>query len=261
MKPLLYFSYGMTKSGSTLACQLVRTALAAAGMPQPRLNASAIATDRRTNFIEHLSQAQVDELLGQARALGHIVVLKTHTRPDNPAVVSLLQSGLAIGHAVCRDPRDMALSMLDHAARSRRLRRPSFSELHGLDAAIDNIRHQTNSLTAWLRLPNVLSLCYDELAFDTARAARRILRQLGLNMSPGQLAELVLASGQTNKNSGKSARHIGEMPASLAQSLGAEFAPMLNTLITHRAALPQDGAVALPPPAELRIPQISEPAL
>ena len=261
MKPLLYFSYGMTKSGSTLAYMLVRTALVAAGMAQPRLISAANIGGKRINMVEHLTRADAKELLDEARATGHMIVLKTHPRPDDPVVVDLLQSGLAIGHAVCRDPRDMVLSMLDHARHSRRLGQAEFTEFATFDAAIDNIRHQTNSLTAWLRLPNILSLCFEELAFETPQAARRILGQLGLRMNPGHLAELVLESGQTNKNRGKQARHIGEMPADLARSLGAEFATLIDTLITHRAKLPQDGAVTLPPPASLRISQISEPAL
>lgn len=252
MQPLIYFSYGMTKSGSTLAYQLVRTALESAGMAQPRLSASAIAADRAVNFVEHLSQTQVDELLDQARALGHIIVLKTHTRPDDPAVVGLLQCGLAIGHAVCRDPRDMALSMLDHGRRSRRLGRQPFSEFRTLDDALDNIRHQTDSLTAWLRLPNILPLCYDEVAFDTATAARKILRQLDITLNPGHIATVALESGKTNRNQGTKARHQSEMSPPDVARIGAEFAPLLDILINNRAHLPQDGRVTLPPPQHLR---------
>lgn len=245
MQPLIYLSYGMTKSGSTLAYQLARTALEACGMAQPLLKIPALRETKHVNFIEQLEDWRLEAVLEQARALGHMVVLKTHTRPDQPIVRRLLEDGLAIGHAVCRDPRDMALSMLDHGVRSRKAGNPEFSEFDTIASTLPNLRHQVETLRQWLSLPNILPLAYDDLAFDTATAARQILRQLGLVANPAHIAEIVLDSGRTNKNIGAQARHLSQMERGISAAIAAEFAPLLDKLIHNRAALPRDGRPVL----------------
>ena len=54
MDPQIVFSYGLTKSGSTLAYQLVLVALERAGHPQPALRLPGVTVSRRINAIEHL---------------------------------------------------------------------------------------------------------------------------------------------------------------------------------------------------------------
>jgi len=260
MQPLIYLSYGMTKSGSTLAYQLARTAMVAAGMDQPLLNIPALRKTKHINFIEQLEPWRLEAVMDQARALGHAIVLKTHSRPDQPIMRELLESGLAIGHACLRDPRDMALSMLDHGARSRKAGKGEFSEFHSVDAALTNIRQQTETLRQWLCLPNILPLAYEELAFDTVSATRKILKQLNIQINPAHIAEIVLDAGQTNKNLGKPSRHAQQMAAQTSAEIADEFAPLINQFILQRAKLPQTGHAILAAGDRLHH-QPSEPAL
>ncbi len=251
MKPLLYFSYGMTKTGSTLAFQLVRSALDLCGYPQDRLGLDVVDRSLRRNFVNHISERQLTELKQEAKKRGHIIVLKTHMRPD-PGVVKMIQSGEAIAHAGYRDPRDMMLSMLDHAAKSRAEGESNFAELISTKQVLVNIRHQFDSLTAWLRLPGTMPLCYDDVAFDTETTAKRLLSRLGLGFDAALLADIVQNQRFTQKNKGKSGRYRTEMAPETAAEIGAEFAPFLERFITRRAALPSDGSVLLPPPLQLR---------
>ncbi len=250
--PLLYFSYGMTRAGSTLGFELVRTALEYCGYSQPLLTSSALVAGRRINMAQHISPEQAEELLEEVRNIGHPVVIKTHTRPDDPAVVGLMQRGQAIAHAVYRDPRDMALSMVNAGERARAAGVPGFAEIHTLDDAFDNIRHQTNSLTAWLRLPGVLPLYYDDLAFDTEATARRILHQLGLQADAAFIARHVLTNRFTQKYKGQRQRFTDEMDPGLAKLIAQEFTPLFLDFIIHRADLPDDGSITLPAPRHLR---------
>ena len=56
-RPLIYISYGITKSGSTLAFQLARTILDLAGFAQVRLSDTATVPGRRINFVERITPA------------------------------------------------------------------------------------------------------------------------------------------------------------------------------------------------------------
>lgn len=210
MKPLIYFSYGMTKRGTTLALHMASVALTLAGYKQHRMPGHLIVPNKKLNFSQHFSVSQTGELWDVVQSIGHPIVIKTHTRPD-PAVVELVQSGRAIAHACYRDPRDMALSMLDHGKRARASGNPAFAEIKTLEDAKSGIRNQCDSLTAWLRMPNVLPLEFEDIAFDMKTTARRILNQLGINGDPEQIVYEVLDGRFTQFNKGIPKRHKIEL--------------------------------------------------
>ena len=252
MKPLIYFSYGMTKCGTTLAFHMVSEALAQAGYEQHRLPAHLIGPNKKLNFGQHFSDDQAAELWEAVQAIGHPIAIKTHTRPD-PAVVRLIQNGQAIAHACYRDPRDMALSMLDHGQRARAKGKPAFAEIETLEDAKSGIRNQCDSLTAWLRLPNILPLDFEDIAFDMQTTAQRILNQLGIAGDPEEIVNKVLDGRFTQFNKGISQRHKSEMSPLDDRKFASEFAPLLTRLIDNKHSLPTDGSITLPPPNELRI--------
>ncbi len=249
MAPLLYFSYGMTKTGSTLAFQLVRSALDLCGFPQDRVPLDVVNPVLRRNFVNHITPQQMDALKDEARKRGYPIALKTHMRPDD-CVVEAIQNGEAIAHACYRDPRDMALSMLDHAQKSRETGGDEFAELHSLEQAFVNIRSQHDSLTAWLRLPGVLPLYFEDIAFNTAETARRILKQLNLKIDPEVLAEVVQTQRFTQKNKALRLRYPEEMDPTLSASIATEFAPLIAHFINNRDQLTD--TILLPAPQHLR---------
>ena len=250
MAPLLYFSYGMTKTGSTLAFQLVRTALELCGFPQDRVPLDVVNPVLTRNFVNHISDRQMEDLKNEAKKRGYPIALKTHRRPD-PCVVKAIQSGEAIAHACYRDPRDMALSMLDHAQQSRETGGAEFSELTSLEQTFTNIRHQHDSLTAWLRLPGVMPLYFEDIAFDTVNTARRILDQLKLKLDPGVLADVVKTQRFTQKNKALRQRYPKEMDPSLSAAIAKEFAPLIDRFINNRSHLTAE--ILLPAPQHLRL--------
>lgn len=240
--PNVYFSYGMTKSGSTLGFELARTALDMAGLKQVLLP-DTIRKTRKINFTQHLDDKAVLALEGLADAMGYPIAIKTHTRPD-PGVVRLLETGRASAHAIYRDPRDIALSMLDHGARARAKGKPAFSEYHVIEDTIEPIKHQTNTLLAWLSLPNVRPLFYDDLAFDTQTTAALIADELGLDAQADVIQE-VMTNRFTQLNVGIKDRHLLEMDGATSARFKRIFAPLYDHLIEARAALPRDGRPVL----------------
>ena len=238
MERKLFFSYGLTKSGSTLAFQLARTALIRAGHDQPQSDVPGLVVSKKINAIQHVSDTQAAALLGGPRPL----ILKTHTRCD-PAVASLFARGHATGHAVIRDPRDIALSMLDNGRVNRAKGRPAFAEIVTLDDAIAAIENQMATLATWLALPDFKRLRYDRLAFDTVAAARDILDHLGLDGDPTAIAAHVLENEFIQFNVGRRDRWRSEMAAADAARIHARFAPFYDLVLATDAPLPPGTAL------------------
>ncbi len=244
MKPLIYFSYGMTKSGSTLSFELARSALELSGQPQPRLSTNAVEDRKKLNFCAHIDAPRADAIRAETAALGHTVAIKTHTRPD-PEVVKMLENNEAFAHATYRDPRDIALSMLDHGARSRAKKALSFAEYEVLGDTIEDIKHQTNSLLAWLSLPNVKPLYYEDVAFNMAPTAAKIAQDLGLSVDVSDTIKTATENRFTQRNKAVSTRHTSEMTPHDSARFEDIFAPMYDRLISDRDAFPTDGSPIL----------------
>jgi hypothetical protein len=246
MAPLIYFSYGMTKSGSTLSFELARAALVLSGQPQPMLSEAAVLKRKRINFCDHIDADRADAIRRETKAHGHMIAIKTHTRPD-PSVISMLNSGEALAHATYRDPRDIALSMLDHGIKSRQQGKQEFTEFHKTEDTVDELRHQTNTLLAWLSLPNVRPLYYDDLAFDMAKTASRIASDLDVDVDPADVMSVALHERGTQKNKAVPNRHMSEMSDDMNAHFRSVFSPMYEKLIDRHPDLPNDGRPLLDP--------------
>lgn len=243
--PRVVFSYGMTKSGSTLAFELARSALELSGFPQPLLPEEATGTTRKINFAGHLDDGNVAALSETLRSIGHPVVIKTHTRPD-PCVIGMIDRGEAIIQACYRDPREMALSMIDHGNRSRAAGKPAFANIETLDDAMRDISSQIDSLTQWLYRPNCLPLYYEDLAFRGLGATRRILAQLQLEIPAGRVLNHVLRNRFIQLNLGIKKRFEGQMSEADQRMFRQAYHSFYRHLIRNRKSLPDDGGPILP---------------
>ncbi|MBK0400184.1 hypothetical protein H0I76_13380 [Limibaculum sp. M0105] len=239
--PVLYFSYGMTKCGSTLAFEMVRTILEQAGFAQPRLGAGAVADWSAINFAEGLGPERVAALRREAEAIGHPVVVKLHGGCTR-AAATLLRDGVAKAHAVYRDPRDMALSLMDAGARARENDRPAFAEIATLDDALAATRRQHRTLCTWLRHIMVAPLCYDDVAFDPVRMIRRLALQIGVPAEPERVLETIERERFTQRNKAVRARHETELGAEDSMRIAAEFGPLTALSIDARVSPLDPGA-------------------
>lgn len=223
MEPFLFISYGLTKSGSTLAFQLTSVALEQAGFAQPRLTVPGLVVAPRINAIEHVNAEQARLLRAELAAIGHPVVVKTHTRPD-PALAEMVRAGQALLHVVLRDPRDIALSMLDNGRQSRARGKPAFAEFHTLADTFRGLDDQLETFARWAALPGAQVLRYDMLAFDTQRAAQAILTHLNLPGDARAIAQEVLTNRFTQRNVARPGRHRDEMSEADSAAFRARYA-------------------------------------
>lgn len=250
MTPRIYFSYGMTKSGSTLSFELARSALVLAGYSQPRLGLDAVENRKKINFCNHIDEARADAIRTQVAAIGHTIAIKTHTRPD-PEVVKMLQNNEAFAHATFRDPREIALSMVDHGNKSRKKGLAHFTEFRTVYDAIEDIKHQTNSLLAWLSLPNVRPLYYNDVAFNMGATTAALINDLGISAKVEQVTKMASETRFTQRNKAKPARYLAEMTDQTSQDFEEIFEPMFQRLIEIRDELPKDGSPLLDPAVPL----------
>lgn len=238
--PKIVFSYGMTKCGSTLAFELARSGLELSGFPQPKLDLAGLKPNAKINFAQHITTTELAAIWETVQTIGHPIVIKTHTRPD-PCVIDLIHAGNALVQATYRDPRDMALSMMDHGKRNLEQGQTAFTEITNFVAARENIDSQIDSLTQWLVRPNCLPLFYDDLAFDTETTTRRILAQLHLELTPNRVATFVKNRRFTQYNKGVRRRFRSEMSLLERKRFRKHYAPLFKRLIKARQSLPITG--------------------
>jgi len=244
-EPLVYFSYGLTKSASTLAYRLAWLSLEQAGCKQPRVPPPFVDAMHSVNFVTRVSDDMMVVLLDIARAQGYPLVVKTHVTPS-PAVVRAVNSGAARGSISIRDPRDMALSMLDHGKKARRKGHFAFREYVKLFDTLDAIRLQVDALSEWLKLPGMLPLVYNEIAFDPATVANRLQAHIGIAGNGSEIAAMVADKKYIQFNKGRRDRYKSEMSETDSATFADEFAPLI-ALIDRAPDIP-----ALPPAAKLR---------
>src|SRR5262245_35316182 len=122
---MIYVSFGMLKSASTLAYQLTEEILHQGGRRPILLGRPLRPAMSVTNYFDEIDEDLIRHIEDQAQ--GRDVVLKTHQRPG-PGLSRLIENGEVLASATFRDPREIALSMVDHGERSRRWAIPEFSE-------------------------------------------------------------------------------------------------------------------------------------
>lgn len=179
MKARLYFSYGMTKTGSTLAFRLAQRFYQRNDCEQPLAPGDLLGEERRVNFIHLPTPEELAGLEQFAKDNNTCIVLKTHSAPT-PEMAAMLREGRACAHAVFRDPREIALSMIDHGKRNRESGGDAFTEIRTLKDAEAAIDTQISYLEEWLKLPGVFPAYYNDFAWTHEPFIKKMRGQTGL---------------------------------------------------------------------------------
>jgi hypothetical protein len=214
----IYLSYGMPKSGSTLAFELTRTMLELAGVPQIKIASGVTDPDTTINFVDKLDGEAFGMLREGAKEIARPIVIKTHSRLF-PRVEKFLKTGQVHGHAVCRDPRDMALSMLD-AAREGRSWGCGFKTVADTES---RLQKSIDTFMKWMESPNIMPIHYERLAFDTETVAAEIATQLGIAVDIQAAIEIATGTKFTQLNQGISQRWKTQMDPADARRLELRF--------------------------------------
>jgi hypothetical protein len=181
---VIYICYGITKTASTFLYQLTE-AVFHAGRGRPwRIRRPWQSIFAQDNYFDFMEPALLDALA--AKAGDRDIVIKTHA-PPHPDVGLRVAAGEIMASATIRDPREIALSMLDHAARNRKIGRPNFTEFKTTLDTLTSLDGQIAYFRAWAALEGVLPLQYNEICFATRQVIERIARQIGVSVDADSL--------------------------------------------------------------------------
>lgn len=208
---MILISYGITKSGSTLAFEMARAVLELNGFSQDRLGTDLVNDGHHINFVSGWTDDRLTRLVDAAS--GSRIAVKTHTDPydlSTHLVQNLIAAGELRIHVVYRDPRDLILSMLEHAERARTSPTgPAFRGVRTLDQAIERLGVQLHRFRAWGQFPS-LKLQYEEFAFDPVAGPTRIAEDFGLPADPERVWEMAREQF-TQLNVGVAGRHMTDL--------------------------------------------------
>jgi hypothetical protein len=177
---MLYVGYGQPKSGSTFVTQVIaRIIFAHSGSTVDEIRGRYLPEQLRANF-QQITGARVHEI-DACFPPDVLSFVKTHA-PLDETIADMVASGAIMACASFRDPRDVALSLLDVGARDRArgVDRPAFTSLYTIEDTLRPIRRNLKILRAWLKLPNVLPIPYDMILRRPDLVATHLIRQLGL---------------------------------------------------------------------------------
>ena len=187
---MIVISYGIPKSGSTLAFEMARAVFDMNGFSQERLDHGVVGRGTNINFVHEWSDERLLRLIESTR--GRRVVVKTHREPNvSPeSVLELMDAGDLKIQVVYRDPRDTIVSMLDQGVLERRIGAGSFRSVHVLEDGINVLGRHVENLRQWGSFPS-LKLRYEDFAFDPTAGPSMIAEALGLPVDPAEVWEVV----------------------------------------------------------------------
>lgn len=180
---MIVLSYGMTKSGSTLAFELCKSILEQRGYTQRKLPDDAVTPGHHINFLTDVTVKTVQRLLDEVSSEEKIAI-KVHA-PIGVAALEFVQARVDDGavkvHVNFRDPREVSLSLVDAGAQARAKDRKAFSEIHTLEDAAKVARRQLAACRQWGSIRGTLHLFYNDVAFDTHTVVDRMCAALDLD--------------------------------------------------------------------------------
>ncbi len=181
---MIVVSGSLPKSGSTWLYKMTDALLVASGHDSAESVRRRYRLERLlpgfSNELGYPAPAKLARLLWP-HARGEAILVKTHFAPSR-SLRLLLGRGVARATYIYRDPRDAALSALDHGERARqRGGRLDLTRLHSVEDAVAYMRDQLRATwPRWSRCPGVLCLRYEDLLADAVATLGRVRTHLGL---------------------------------------------------------------------------------
>jgi hypothetical protein len=217
---MLILCYGMPKSGSTLAFEVVKGMLANAGFAQESfINDVASAESvkapgaNKRNFIGELSKERIADVMATIGPNRRIAV-KTHTDfPDE--LFGWFEEMQTRGElqivASYRDPREICLSLMDAAAKARKNNADAFQEIGPMRRAQRNVRNRIKQFRKWASVKGAARIGYDMVAFQPDEAISLLEKALALTCDHEAVKHYAFHEVPTQRNKAVQARYRDEL--------------------------------------------------
>lgn len=207
---MIYICYGITKSASTFLYQMTEEVFRAAGRPVARLGKPFRGVDSVENYFNFIDHELLDEI--DRHTGGADIVLKTHGPPCGDVAMRLRQNEV-LASASIRDPREIALSMIDHGVRARRWRNKPFSEFVSVADTLNALDIQLDCFREWASVETVRVFSYNEICHDSRAVVRRIADQIGSEIDADAVVRRFRDTGTIGQYSKGKALRYTEMSA------------------------------------------------
>lgn len=175
----IIFSYGMPKSGSSFAWMIINYLCVCAKLDLINLSSEAKNNESYENYID------AEFLINNEKIINEInngwCVIKTHSGPSKFDNLRN-ESSKHFSFAQHRDPREIYLSLMDHAKRSQIMGINDFVECRDLENCIPVIDDAINKLFKWVDDYESVAISYEYLCFDSKNAIMDISSKIGLDV-------------------------------------------------------------------------------
>jgi hypothetical protein len=214
---MIVLSYGITKSGSTLAFELCKSVLEQRGFVQRRLPNGVVAPGHHINFINEVSISILQRALEEVSP-SEIIAIKTHAAVQLSAVplieTAISQKHMKV-HVNLRDPREICLSLVDAGAKAREKRRVAFSEIETLSDAAVAFNRQFVGCKRWGSIVGAEYFFYNDVAFETCKAVKQLCEEFNFEQFSDEertiIMNKVFNEAFTQKNKAVKDRYLDEL--------------------------------------------------
>lgn len=214
----MIISYGMPKSASTFAWLVIKKICLNSRLDDVvDLSPAAKGNDSVEDYIDgsvKVNAAQITREVGE-----RCCVIKTHSSAGH---FRTLVGGSAFFQpfAQHRDPRDVALSLMDHARRSRELGIADYADCLSIEGCLPVIDSSIENFIEWVDQYSAIPISYDYLCFNGLACLSFIASALDCDVDCAAILkgfERKESIAQFNK--GIRHRWVDEMPQAQARML------------------------------------------
>lgn len=144
----LFISYGMTRSGSTLAFETEKAILEKYGMPQEKIIIEGLESWIE-NYLPEKYLSDINSLKKiNEKTLANFVVFKTHGAANEKLLKFIRKFKIPVTISV-RDPKDIVISLLEISKKNRSINETGFINIISFKDALKNIEEDLWRLETW----------------------------------------------------------------------------------------------------------------
>ena len=144
----LLISYGMTRSGSTLAFETKKAILEKYGMPQQKIIFEGLGSWIE-NYLPEKYLSDIDSLKKiNQKTLTNFVVFKTHGAANKKLIEFIRKFNIPVTISV-RDPKDIIISLLEISKKNRSINETGFINIISFKDALKNVEEDLWRLETW----------------------------------------------------------------------------------------------------------------
>lgn len=214
----------MTKSASSFVYQLQERIIELSDYDLVKLPEDIRGNKARENYIASVNKEKVEKIL-EWLPENAATVIKTHGAPSDLAI-QLVRNKQALASATYRDPREIAVSLLDHGKRSRDKGIKDFANFYSPIDTLNEIKIQIdNRFKPWRNTENCLAINYNLTKSSPETLVEMLLQQMEIKNVDVKdvLAPFEDKSKIIHYNVGENNRYLNRFEESELKSFNSAF--------------------------------------